>query len=143
MFISSQEVTPTPTKAQSSKIIQHNDNDKSPAQQLRSNIIDPVAMQLFQCRIEDHVEQQDQVVKQSKSETPVDTKTLPHDPMLTSSSDNSFADVFPKAELIRNLSGSLTDVKSVKDLSLLARPIPRKVTSQPKIEVTSEPLSHD
>mmetsp|Transcript_5684 Transcript_5684/g.7169 ORF Transcript_5684/g.7169 Transcript_5684/m.7169 type:complete len:139 (-) Transcript_5684:136-552(-) len=135
MFISSQEVTPTPPKAPSSKLIQNNDNDKSPAQQLRSNIIDPVAMQLFQCRIEDHVEQQDQVVKQSKSETPVDTKTLPHDPMLTSS-DNSFADVFPKAELIRNLSGSLTDVKSVKDLSLLARPIPRKVTSQPKIEVT-------
>ena len=133
MFISSQEVTPTPPKAPSSKIIQNNDNDKSPAQQLRSNIIDPVAMQLFQCRIED--QKQDLVDKQCKSETHVDTKTLPHDPMLTSSSDNLFADVFPKAELIRNLSGSLTDVKSVKDLSLLARPIPRKVTSQPKIEM--------
>mmetsp|Transcript_9626 Transcript_9626/g.16498 ORF Transcript_9626/g.16498 Transcript_9626/m.16498 type:complete len:84 (+) Transcript_9626:172-423(+) len=82
MFISSQEVTPTPPKAPSSKLIQNNDNDKSPAQQLRSNIIDPVAMQLFQCRIEDHVEQQDQVDKQSKSETHVDTKTLPHDPII-------------------------------------------------------------
>eukprot|EP00984_Skeletonema_dohrnii_P009946 scaffold3829_cov108-Skeletonema_dohrnii-CCMP3373.AAC.5 len=138
MFISSKEVTPTLPKAPSTKTIQNNDNDKSPAQQLRSNIIDPVAMQLFQCRIEDHAQKQDLVDKQCKSETHIDTKSLPHDPMLPSS-DNSFA----KIEIIRNLSGSLTDVKSVEDLSLLARPIPRKVTSQPEIEVTSEPLNHD
>mmetsp|Transcript_26697 Transcript_26697/g.40351 ORF Transcript_26697/g.40351 Transcript_26697/m.40351 type:complete len:142 (-) Transcript_26697:90-515(-) len=141
MFISSKEVTPTLPKAPSTKTIQNNDNDKSPAQQLRSNIIDPVAMQLFLCRIEDHAQKQDLVDKQCKSETHIDTKSLPHDPMLPSS-DNSFADIFPKIEIIRNLSGSLTDVKSVEDLSLLARPIPRKVTSQPKIE-TSEPLNHD
>mmetsp|Transcript_20391 Transcript_20391/g.33581 ORF Transcript_20391/g.33581 Transcript_20391/m.33581 type:complete len:137 (-) Transcript_20391:82-492(-) len=118
--LSSTTVTPSTPEATSSKT-ENNDHEKSPAHLLRSNIIDPVAMQLFQCRIEDNAWKDDQ---QSKSKTHVETKSLSHDPMAPSS------DKSPKTELIRNLSnlsGNLSDVKSSEDMRLLARPIPRRV----------------
>eukprot|EP00573_Skeletonema_grethae_P012491 CAMPEP_0201705270 /NCGR_PEP_ID=MMETSP0578-20130828/45248_1 /ASSEMBLY_ACC=CAM_ASM_000663 /TAXON_ID=267565 /ORGANISM="Skeletonema grethea, Strain CCMP 1804" /LENGTH=115 /DNA_ID=CAMNT_0048193477 /DNA_START=108 /DNA_END=452 /DNA_ORIENTATION=- len=115
MFIQSQELTPTPSKASSSKI-ENDDHDKSPAQRLRSNIIDPVAMQLFQCIAEDHVQKEDE---QTNSKTHVETRSLTSDAMAPSSG-NSSVDVLPKPGLIRNLSGSLSDVKSSEDMSLLA-----------------------
>ena len=132
MFIHPQELTPTPSEASSSKI-ENNNHDKSPAEQLRSNIIDPVAMQLFHCRVDDHVKREDE---QSNSKTHIKTRSLPPDPM-TPSSGSSSVDVFSKPGLIRNLSGSLSDVKSSEDMSLLARPIPRKVSLQPKKEANN------
>ncbi len=129
MFIQSQELTPTPSKASSSKI-ENDDHDISPAQRLRSNIIDPVAMQLFQCIAEDHVQKEDE---QSNSKTHIETRSLPSDVAQSSGKQgNSSVDAFAKPGLIRNLSGSLSDVKSSEDMSLLARPIPRKVSLQPK-----------
>ena len=120
-------VTPSTPEASSPKIIGDNDHDKSPAQELRSNIIDPVAMQL---------EAQKDQQSESKSKTHEQTKSLTQDP-IEPSSDNSSVDAYPKTELIRNVSGSLSDVKSSEDMSLLARPIPRRVSLQPKKESTN------
>ena len=127
--LSSTTVTPSTPVATSPKI-ENNDHDKSPAQLLRSKIIDPVATQLFQCKIEDNAQKDDQ---QSKTHN-IETKSLLHDPMAPSS-EKSSADAYPETtELIRNLSGSLSDVKSSEDMSLLAHPIPRRVSLQPKKE---------
>jgi hypothetical protein len=129
------QVTP---KALSSGIQNNDNNDKSPARQLRAAIIDPVAVQLFQCKIEDHLQEEDQMMDK-KSSTYFDTKILKQDP-ITPSGGNSSPDS-AKPELIRNLSGSLSDVKSSEDMSLLARPKPRKVSSQPIEKIEDEPMN--
>jgi len=131
------QVTPASSQALSSGMQNNDVNDKSPAQQLRANIIDPVAMLLFQCKIEDRIQKEDQMDKQSS--TYRDTKILKQEP--TPSSGNSSTDS-AKPEVMRNLSGCLSDVKSSEDMSLLARPIPRKLSLQHiETEGEHEPLN--
>lgn len=132
MLLHSKEVTPTSSAASSSsETVRNDDLAKSHKQRLRSSICDPVAMQLFHCGIEDKVAKKEEVDEQSKSSKHIEAKPPPQQ-LMTSSSDNSSAEVIGKVELIRNLSGSLSEVKSVEDLSLLARPIPQKLCSQKK-----------
>ena len=127
-----QEETPTSTKAikSSPPHSTRNHHDRSPSQDIRKSNTDPVAVQLFQCGIEERmIAKQRLDYDQTNIRTKYTTRTAPN---AQSSNDFLHLETLDNTELVRNLSGNLSDVKSVEDISLLARPVAKKISSQPK-----------